>query len=42
MAPDGTERLVMAINGQYPGPTLHASKFLGPLPVQTANLTRLG
>jgi hypothetical protein len=26
LAPDGTERLVMAINGQYPGPTLHASK----------------
>lgn len=25
MAPDGTERLVMAINGQYPGPTLYAN-----------------
>lgn len=25
MAPDGFERLVMAINGQYPGPTLEAN-----------------
>ncbi|KAF7186453.1 Laccase-3 [Pseudocercospora fuligena] len=24
MAPDGHERLIMAINGQYPGPTLYA------------------
>lgn len=24
MSPDGTPRLVMAINGQYPGPTLYA------------------
>ncbi|KAF4631995.1 hypothetical protein G7Y89_g6136 [Cudoniella acicularis] len=25
MAPDGYERLVMAINGQYPGPTIYAN-----------------
>jgi hypothetical protein len=27
MAPDGYERLVLAVNGQFPGPTLYASKF---------------
>jgi hypothetical protein len=26
MAPDGFERLVMAVNGQFPGPTLHAGR----------------
>lgn len=27
LAPDGTERPVFAINGQYPGPTIEAGKY---------------
>lgn len=25
LAPDGTERMVLAVNGQYPGPTIYAN-----------------
>jgi hypothetical protein len=27
MAPDGFSRLMMVVNGQYPGPTVFASKL---------------
>lgn len=28
MAPDGTERQVFAVNGQYPGPTIEAGNYI--------------
>ena len=31
MAPDGIERLVMAVNGQFPGPTIQASMSISSL-----------
>lgn len=43
MAPDGFERLVMAVNGQFPGSTIHAGTLILDLykPSETNNI-RLG
>jgi hypothetical protein len=43
MAPDGFSRLMMVVNGQYPGPTVYASE-LGKSTVLCVRLTnsRLG
>lgn len=27
LAPDGTERMVFAVNGQFPGPTIEAGQY---------------
>lgn len=43
MAPDGFERLVLAVNGQFPGPTIHAGALTCSLcTIPKTNDIRLG
>lgn len=43
LAPDGFERLVMAVNGQFPGPTIHAgTHILSSKRLSETNDIRLG